>query len=384
MPALEDKESAKAGKPIQQAPPAGSLGRDQQSQRFGFKSQQEGQANEGKALGAQQLGEQAGRADLAPKLKEKKADVQFEDQVVADADAFQPIVENAFHVVTKERQSTFSIDVDTASFYTMIRRFLNHDTLPPADAVRIEEMLNYFPYHDSPTADASDQPFAVHVESASCPWNQSNRLARIGIAAKPIDQANRPSSNLVFLVDVSGSMDTPDKLPLVQWSLQRLVEQLGENDRVALTVYRGAAGLVLPSTSCKSKAEIMKAIDRLKAGGSTNGGEGIELAYRIATENFITNGANRVILATDGDFNVGIAEDDKLVEFITAKAKSGVFLSVLGYGTGNIKDKKLEQLADKGNGHFAYIDKAAEAYRSAGQNSGSTARRRSPRTSDPG
>ena len=232
-------------------------------------------------------------------------------------------------------------------------------------------MLNYFPYHDSPAADASDQPFAVHVEVGGC---RGTRLSswHIGIAAKPIDQAHRPASNLVFLVDVSGSMDEPDKLPLVQWGLQRLVEQLGENDRVAIVVYAGAAGLVLPSTSCQKKPEVMAAIDRLKAGGSTNGGAGIQLAYDIATKNFIQNGTNRVILATDGDFNVGKFEDDQLVELISQKAKSGVFLSVLGLGMGNIKDAKLEKLADKGNGHFAYIDSPREAYRVLVTEMGST------------
>ena len=204
------------------------------------------------------------------------------------------------------------------------------------------------------------------------PVERGAPAARIGIAAKPIDQANRPASNLVFLVDVSGSMDEPDKLPLVQWSLQRLVEQLGENDRVAMVVYAGAAGLVLPSTSCQKKPEVMAAIDRLKAGGSTNGGAGIQLAYDIATKNFIQNGTNRVILATDGDFNVGTFDDDKLVELISQKAKSGVFLSVLGFGMGNIKDAKLEKLADKGNGHFAYIDSPREAYRVLVTEMGST------------
>ncbi len=307
----------------------------------------------------------------APKALEQKVEARLEEAVVAEAEAAAPIVENAFLLTGKEPQSTFSIDVDTAS-YAMIRRFLNQESLPPRDYVRIEEMLNYFPYHDSPAADASDQPFAVHVEVSGCPWNAAHRLARIGIAAKPIDRANRPASNLVFLVDVSGSMDNPDKLPLVQWGLQRLVEQLGENDRVAIVVYLGAAGLVLPSTSCQKKAEIMTAIDRLKAGGSTNGGEGIQLAYNVAVQNFIKNGTNRVILATDGDFNVGITDDNKLIELITEKAKSGVFLSVLGFGMGNIKDAKLEQLADKGNGHYAYIDSPHEAYRVLVTGMGST------------
>ncbi len=313
-----------------------------------------------------------GQQNLAQNGPEQQVEARLEQKLVADAEAFAPIVENAFQLTSKEKLSTFSIDVDTAS-YAMIRRYLKQETLPPRDAVRIEEMLNYFPYHDSPAADASDQPFAVHVEVGGCPWNGAHRLARIGIAAKPIDQANRPASNLVFLVDVSGSMDDADKLKLVQWGLQRMVEQLGENDRVAIVVYLGAAGLVLPSTSCQKKAEIMTAIDRLKAGGSTNGGEGIQLAYDVAIKNFIKNGTNRVILATDGDFNVGITDDKKLTELITEKAKSGVFLSVLGVGMGNnIKDAKLEQLADKGNGHYAYIDSPHEAYRVLVKEMGST------------
>ncbi len=253
-----------------------------------------------------------------------------------------------------------------------MRRFLSQNMLPPRDAVRIEEMLNYFAYHDAPPAKSSEHPFAVHVEVAGCPWNAQHRLARIGIAARPIDQAQRPASNLVFLVDVSGSMQEPNKLPLVQWSLKRLVEQLGENDQVAIVVYAGASGLVLPSTSCLHKAEIMSAIDQLRAGGSTNGGAGIQLAYDVATQHFIKNGTNRVILATDGDFNVGVSNQEDLVRLIEAKAKSGVFLSVLGYGMGNIKDSNLEKLADKGNGHYAYIDSPREAYKVLVEEMGST------------
>ncbi len=377
-------EGSLAGKPMQRGQEVPELAQKQQAPKFGKQPDVQFGFEGAKRRGA----DGANRLEQAQlkegKAKEMKGDAepqrealaeQLHDRgaAVADAEAFAPIVENAFLVVSKERQSTFSIDVDTAS-YAMIRRFLNQGEgqLPPRDAVRIEEMLNYFPYHDSPATDASDQPFAVHVEVAGCPWNAASRLARIGIAAKPIDQANRPASNLVFLVDVSGSMDSADKLPLVQWSLQRLVEQLGENDRVAIVVYQGAAGLVLPSTSCIKKAEIMGAIDRLKAGGSTNGGEGIQLAYKVATQNFIQNGTNRVILATDGDFNVGIADDKKLIELITSEAKTGVFLSVLGYGTGNIKDAKLEQLANHGNGNFAYIDTPTEAYRVLVEQMGST------------
>jgi Ca-activated chloride channel homolog len=289
----------------------------------------------------------------------------------ANTEAYDHIVDNAFQVTAREPLSTFSIDVDTAS-YANIRRFLRQNTMPPKDAVRIEEMLNYFAYRDSPPSQSSEHPFAVHVEVAGCPWNAEHRIARIGIAAQQIDQSRRPSSNLVFLVDVSGSMDQPNKLPLVQWGLQRLVEQLGENDRVALVVYAGASGLVLPSTSCMKKAEIMSAIAELQAGGSTNGGAGIQLAYDLAAQNFIRNGTNRVILATDGDFNVGTTSNGELVRLIEAKAKSGVFLSVLGFGTGNIKDPTLEQLADKGNGHYAYIDSPAEAYKVLVEEMGST------------
>ena len=278
------------------------------------------------------------------------------------AEVYTPIVDNPFQSVETEPQSTFSIDVDTAS-YSNVRRFLTQNLLPPVDAVRIEEFLNYFPYHDAPPPSSSEHPFAVHVEIAGCPWNAQHRLARIGIAARPIDQSRRAASNLIFLVDVSGSMNQPDKLPLVQWGLQRLVDQLGENDRVAIVVYASASGLVLPSTSCIHKAELLSAIEQLHAGGSTNGGAGIQLAYDVAAQNFIKNGTNRVILATDGDLNVGVTGDDELVRLIEAKAKSGVFLSVLGVGTGNIKDGKLEKLADKGNGHYAYIDSPREAYK---------------------
>jgi Ca-activated chloride channel family protein len=387
MPALVEKGEAQAGaKPLRHQLQAGQRDpaavapeqkpHDLQAAFGGLEADRANKAGDAKKSKAGQVSE--GRLeqrldDLSKKVKDQRADVAAlaENEVVAEAAAFEPLAESAFHLVTNERQSTFSIDVDTAS-YTLVRRFLNQNALPPADAVRIEEMLNYFPYHDSPAADASDQPFAVHVEVAGCPWNASNRLARIGIAAKAIDQSNRPASNLVFLVDVSGSMAEPSKLPLVQWGLQRLVEQLGENDQIALVVYASAAGVVLPSTSCSKRAEIMSAIDQLRAAGSTNGGAGIQLAYDIATKNFIKNGTNRVILATDGDFNVGVSDDDELVKLITAKAQTGVFLSVLGFGMGNIKDSKLQKLADKGNGHHAYIDKPSEAYRLLVKEMGST------------
>ncbi len=228
-----------------------------------------------------------------------------------NTEAYNPIEENGFRQVGDDPLSTFSIDVDTAS-YSNVRRFLARNMLPPRDAIRIEEMVNYFPYNDRPPAGDQKEPFAVHVEVNRCPWQPDHRLARIGIAGRPIDQDKRPPSNLVFLIDVSGSMDTPEKLPLVQWSLGKMVEQLGENDRVAIVVYAGASGLVLPSTSCIHKAEILSAIEQLHGGGSTNGGAGIQLAYDVAAQNFIKNGTNRVILATDGDFNVGVSSQEEL------------------------------------------------------------------------
>jgi Ca-activated chloride channel family protein len=300
-----------------------------------------------------------------------RPDDALSDQESPSNEAYNAIVENPFHRAASEPLSTFSVDVDTAS-YANVRRFLTQNMLPPRDAVRIEELLNYFPYHDAPPAGDSADPFAVHVEVAGCPWNSANRLARIGIAARPIDQSRRPPSNLVFLVDVSGSMNEPNKLPLVQWGLARLVEQLSENDQIAIVVYASASGLALPSTSCERKSEILSTIEQLRAGGSTNGGAGIQLAYDVATEHFIKNGTNRVILATDGDFNVGVRDDDELVRLIEAKAKSGVFLSVLGFGIGNIKDGKLERLADKGNGHYAYIDSPREAYKVLVEEMGAT------------
>jgi Ca-activated chloride channel family protein len=254
--------------------------------------------------------------------------------------------------------STFSIDVDTAS-YANVRRFLAAGRRPPRDAVRIEELVNYFRYHDPrPEGDA---PFAVTVEAAECPWRRGHRLVRIGLQGRDVARDARPAGNLVFLVDVSGSMDQPDKLPLVKQALLMLVDELTENDRVALVTYAGDAGLKLPSTSGDQKATIRAAIESLAAGGSTHGSAGIELAYEQAAERFIPGGANRVILATDGDLNVGITDDAALVELITAQAKGGTFLTVLGFGQGNLQDAKMEKLADNGNGVYAYVDGAREA-----------------------
>jgi len=275
-----------------------------------------------------------------------------------NTESYARIDDNAFLEVVHNPLSTFSIDVDTAS-YANVRRFLTQGTPPPPDAVRIEELLNYFNYRYP--APEGDEPFAVHTEVAECPWNGEHRLVRIGIKGKEIDIGNRPVSNLVFLLDVSGSMQEPNKLPLLKQALEMLVRQLTENDRIAIVVYAGAAGLVLPSTTGDQGERILSAIDQLQAGGSTNGGQGIELAYAVAEEHMIKGGTNRVILATDGDFNVGVSDQGSLTRLIEAKAKGGVFLSVLGFGSGNYKDDNLEKLADRGNGNYAYIDTANEA-----------------------
>lgn len=271
---------------------------------------------------------------------------------------YDHIIENKFLTALGEPLSTFSIDVDEAA-YSNVRRFLTDGSMPPAGAVRIEEMINYFDYeYPQP---GNDEPFTVNTEIAGCPWNPNHRLIHIGLQGKEIPVDNLPPSNMVFLVDVSGSMDEPNKLPLVQESLNMLVDQLRENDRVAIVVYAGSAGLVLPSTNGMDKSKIKDAINNLRAGGSTAGGAGIELAYKIAAGNFIKNGNNRVILATDGDFNVGASSDDELIRLIEEKRKTGIYLSVLGYGTGNYMDNKMQQLADKGNGNHSYVDNSNEA-----------------------
>jgi len=275
-----------------------------------------------------------------------------------NTEEYDNVVDNKFLAVTQNPLSTFSIDVDEAS-YSNVRRILNEGSLPPAGAVRIEEMINYFDYEYKKPL--NDDPFSVNTEISTCPWNDQHRLVHIGLQGKEIPVENLPASNFVFLVDVSGSMDEPNKLPLVQASLNMLVDRLRENDRVAIVVYAGSAGLVLPSTNGTQKAKIKDAVDALQAGGSTAGGDGIKLAYKIAKENFIKEGNNRVILATDGDFNVGVSSDDELVRLIEQEKKDGVFLSVLGYGMGNYKDSKMQQLADKGNGNHSYIDNINEA-----------------------
>ncbi len=271
---------------------------------------------------------------------------------------YNQIVENPFQNVQSNGISTFSIDVDGAA-YANVRRFLNDHSLPPVDAVRIEEMINYFDYQYN--APKGVHPFEVTTEMAPCPWAPEHRLLQIGLQGQQIDAGQLPASNLVFLIDVSGSMNSADKLPLLQQSLSLLTDQLRANDRVAIVVYAGAAGLVLPSTAGTDKVKIKAALDALSAGGSTAGSAGILLAYETARKNFIIGGNNRVILCSDGDFNVGQSSENELVTLIEKERKSGVYLSILGFGTGNYQDGKMQMLADKGNGNHAYIDQLSEA-----------------------
>ena len=289
--------------------------------------------------------------------KEEKNELGRKSSV--EGESYTRILENELKDVAREPLSTLSIDVDTAS-YANVRRFLNQNTIPPADAVRIEELVNYFPTAEEGPAPQAKEPFAVRVELAPCPWQPTHRLARIAIKGRELGN-ERKNSNLVFLVDVSGSMNEPSKLPLVQQSLRMLTEQLGEGDRVTMVVYAGSSGLVLPPTNGEKKADILAAIEKLQAGGSTHGSAGIQLAYEQAVAGFIKEGVNRVILCTDGDFNVGVSSPEELEKLISQKAKSGVFLSVLGFGSGNLKDRTMETLADKGNGNYAYIDSLSEA-----------------------
>jgi Ca-activated chloride channel family protein len=275
-----------------------------------------------------------------------------------NTESYDNIKDNPFKLVNDDPLSTFSIDVDTAS-YSNVRRFLMQNQLPPKDSVRIEELVNYFTYTYSQPRE--NEPFSVNMEVAGCPWNPKHRLVRIGLKGREIAQKDRPASSLVFLLDVSGSMQPPNKLPLIKAAMKMLVDNLTENDNVAIAVYAGAAGLVLPSTSCDKKETIIAALDQLQAGGSTQGSAGITLAYETAAAGFIKGGTNRVIICTDGDFNVGVTNQGDLTRMIEEKAKGGVFLSVLGFGMGNYKDSTLEKLADKGNGNYGYIDDIKEA-----------------------
>lgn len=276
----------------------------------------------------------------------------------SNSESYSSLVENKFILTKNEALSTFSVDVDAAS-YSNMRRFINKGQMPPADAIRTEELINYFSYdYPSPTGNT---PVRIITEVGSCPWNDNHRLVKIGVKAKEIPSDNLPASNFVFLIDVSGSMWGATRLDLVKSSLKLLVNNLREQDRVAIVVYAGAAGEVLPSTPGSDKQKIKEALDNLTAGGSTAGGAGIQLAYKIAKKNFIKDGNNRVILCTDGDFNVGVSSKQGLEQLIEKERQSGVFLSILGYGMGNYKDDKMQTLAQKGNGNHAYIDNLQEA-----------------------
>lgn len=293
-------------------------------------------------------------------ITELPESIPFEE----NSESYTELEENQFESPKNNPLSTFSIDVDNAS-YTNIRRFINNGQKVPKDAVRVEEMMNFFKYtYPQPT---DNHPFSINTEYSESPWNEKHKLLKIGLQGKNIPMTNLPKSNLVFLVDVSGSMSDDNKLPLLKESMKILVKELRKEDKVSIVVYAGSAGLVLEPTSGDEKETIMDAFDDLQAGGSTAGGEGIELAYKLAQQNFIKEGNNRVIIATDGDFNVGASSDDEMIDLIEEKRKSGVFLTVLGFGMGNYKDSKMEILADKGNGNYAYIDNIQEANRFLGK-----------------
>lgn len=302
-----------------------------------------------------------------PKLKKNKEIHHTEPQ--HNTEEYNHIVENEFLSSLEKPLSTFSIDVDNAS-YSNARRYLNNGQMPPKDAVRIEEFVNYFNY-DYPQPKGVD-PFSINTEISDCPWNQNHKLVHIGLQGYELPKEQMPPSNLVFLLDVSGSMGDYNKLPLLKKAFQLLTQQLREEDRVSIVVYAGASGLVLPPTSGNDKNKIMAALGKLNAGGSTAGTAGIQLAYQTAESTFIKNGNNRIILATDGDFNVGTSSTSELVRLIEEKRKSGVFLSILGFGMGNYKDGRMEQLADNGNGNYAYIDNFDEAKKVFVQEMGGT------------
>ena len=291
-------------------------------------------------------------------LKRSSPMMTYEQMPVHNTEEYDAIEENIFHNSKDKPLSTFSIDVDAAS-YSNMRRFLNMGSMPPKDAVRIEEMINYFHYdYDGPT---DNKPFAIHTSKTKAPWNDKHLLVKVGIQGKKLDMDELPASNVVFLLDVSGSMSDPNKLPLLKSSIKMLVNELRPQDKISIVVYAGAAGLVLEPTDGSDKKKILEAIEELNAGGSTAGGEGIRLAYKVAQEQFVKGGNNRVILATDGDFNVGVSSNGEMQRLIEEKRESGVFLTVLGFGMGNYKDSKMETLADKGNGNYAYIDNIMEA-----------------------
>lgn len=303
------------------------------------------------------------RAEQLPAELRQNAPHLFNTPAIdrTSTDRFEKIVETPFLETQKAPLSTFSIDVDTASYSKIRQTLMEGNRLPSPSMVRIEEMVNYFEYEYAGPQD--DRPFSAHMIIDRCPWNAEHQLVRVGLQAKKLDKQNRVKANIVFLLDVSGSMNEPNKLPLVKKALSMLVNQLTENDRVAIVVYAGAAGCVLPSTCGIEKQKILSSLDHLNAGGSTNGGHGIQLAYSIAKEQFIPGGANRVVLCTDGDFNVGVTGDDALVAMMQENAKSNIFLTCLGFGAGNYNDTMMEKISNKGNGIYGMIDNELEARR---------------------
>lgn len=333
-----------AASPVEYAPPSPVLSASAPKQDESIKTRG--------YLGGLDLEYPLGRITAADqKLLEKAKAGSF------NTETYDAIQENSFLDTSTNPLSTFSIDVDTAS-YSNVRRFLQSGQLPPPGAVRIEEMINYFRY-DYPQPE-KQEPFSVNIDVTHAPWAPQHELVRIGLKGCELPEEDLPPSNLVFLVDVSGSMQDENKLPLLKRSLRALVEKLSPEDRVAIVVYAGSSGLALPSTPGTEKSRILEALDQLEAGGSTNGAQGIQLAYETVCENFLKKGNNRVILCTDGDFNVGVTNQSELIELIEKERKSGVFLSVLGFGEGNLKDSTMEKLADKGNGNYAYIDSLQE------------------------
>lgn len=295
---------------------------------------------------------------MMPKLMMSKSEEISIPGPQFNTEEYDRIYENQFKDAVQNPLSTFSIDVDTAS-YSNIRRFILANQMPPKDAVRIEEMINYFTY-DYPQPQG-EHPFSVITEISQCPWNSENRLIHIGLKGKNLNYNELKPCNLVFLVDTSGSMSFGNKLPLLKKAFRLLLDGLSERDRVAIVAYAGAAGLVLPSTPASQKKKILRSLNQLEAGGSTAGGQGIELAYSVAKENLIQGGNNRVILATDGDFNVGVSSTGDLVRIIEEKRKHGIFLTICGFGMGNYKDGRMEQISNAGNGNYFYIDNIREA-----------------------
>ncbi|NEP82485.1 MAG: VWA domain-containing protein, partial [Okeania sp. SIO3B3] len=347
-------EQISSAPPASTPPTPATLNTTPQSSRF---SQLKGGATRGGGARARQQSADMALKQTAPSFSQFETDSTVELES-SNTEEYNLINDNPFKVTKNNPLSTFSIDVDTAS-YSNLRRFITEGILPPKDAVRIEELINYFTY-DYPQPKANN-PFSITTEISDSPWNSQHQLVHIGIQGKEIVTENLPSSNLVFLLDVSGSMNTPNKLPLIKSAFQLLVGELTEKDTVSIVVYAGAAGVVLPPTKGSEKDKILAAINNLKAGGSTAGGEGIKLAYDLAKRFYQSSGNNRVILATDGDFNVGVSSDAELVRMIENYRDEGIFLTVLGFGTGNFKDAKMEQLANKGNGNYAYIDNLLEA-----------------------